>query len=206
MRLLLGSAYQRSPRDIFSPYTLVQKFDFDSFRATATAVSLSSDLSSQLLQLNNQNSVFKLYTMSRGNAHFWISADSPFKLMSIADYLTEFEGYTRKSLTFEYPPIEARTFFPLARLRLRQEGEGNTVLVKLVGAREELLSSLNYRLVALPKGEAPLTEQAIEGVISKKSEDLLLCYEYTRFCLEAGVEYYLLVEAQADENIPDGSL
>lgn len=160
VRLLLGFSYQKSPRDIFSPYTLVQKFDFDSFRATSTVVALNSDISSKLIELNNQNSVFKLYTMSRGNANFWISADSPFRMMSIADYLTEYEGYSKKNLTIEYPPIESKTYYPLARLRLRQEGEGgNTVLVKFVSVKEELMNCINYRLVSIPKTEAPLTDQ-----------------------------------------------
>ena len=120
MRFLLGFSYQKSPRDIFSPYSMVQKFDFDSFRATSTVVTLSSDISSKLIQLNNQNSVFKLYTMSRGNTNFWISSDSPFKMLSIAEYLSEYEGYNKKNISFEYPPIEAKTYFPLVRLRLRQ--------------------------------------------------------------------------------------
>jgi hypothetical protein len=99
---------------------MVQKFDFDGFRSTSTVVTLSNDIGSKLIGLNNQNSVFKLYTMSRGNVNFWISCDSPFKLMSIADYLSEYEGYTKKTVTFEYTPIEAKTYFPIARLRLRQ--------------------------------------------------------------------------------------
>ena len=177
MRLLLGFAYQKSPRDIFSPYSMIQKFDFDGFRATSTVVTLSSDISSKLIQLNNQNSVFKLYTMSRGNTNFWISSDSPFKMLSIAEYLSEYEGYNKKNVSFEYPPIEAKTYFPLARLRLRQETEaGNTVLVKMVNIKEELLACVNYRLVSIPKGESAMTEQQVEGIISKKDEQILLSY------------------------------
>jgi hypothetical protein len=100
VRVLLGFAYQKSPRDIFSPYSLIQKFDFDSFRATSTVVTLNRDISANLIHLNNQNSVFKLYTMSRGNVNYWISADSPFKMLSIAEYLTEYEGYNKKNVTF----------------------------------------------------------------------------------------------------------
>jgi len=73
-----------------TPYTLLQKFDFDVFRATSSVVRLDKNLSSKLLSLKNQNTVFKLYTVSQGNYNYWISADSPFKLLSIADYLTEF--------------------------------------------------------------------------------------------------------------------
>lgn len=78
----------------------MQKFDFDSFRSTSNVVTLRSDISSKLIELKNQNSVFKLYTMSKGNYNYNISSDSPFKLLSIADYLTEFEGYSKKNITF----------------------------------------------------------------------------------------------------------
>lgn len=90
VRLLFGYTYQKSNKDIFKPYTLLQKFDFDSFRSTSTVVTLNSDLSSKLIELKNQNTVFKLYTMSRGNYNYWISCDSPFKLISISDYLTDY--------------------------------------------------------------------------------------------------------------------
>lgn len=170
-------------------------------------VTLNCDISANLIHLNNQNSVFKLYNMSRGNVNFWISGDSPFKMLSIAEYLSEYEGYNKKNLTFEYPPIEAKTYFPVFRLRLRQDGEGsNTVLVKMTNVKEELLACLNYRIVAIPKEEAAMTGQQIEGIISKSHEKILLAYEYSRFTVEAGVEYYLIVEAQSEENIPDGSL
>lgn len=75
--------------------------------------------------------------MSRGNYNYWISCDSPFKLISISDYLTDYEGYTKKNITFEYPAIEARTYFPLIRLKLKQEGsETNTLLAKLVNVKD----------------------------------------------------------------------
>lgn len=136
MRLLFGYAYQRSVNDGFTPYTILQKFDFDSFRATSNVVTLNQDISSKLINLKNQNSVFKLYTMSKGNYNYWISSDSAYKLLSISDYLSEYEGYTKKSITFEYPPIEANTYFPLIRLKLKQEGDqSNTILLKLVNAK-----------------------------------------------------------------------
>lgn len=100
VRLLFGQSYQSSPNDCFTPYTMMQKFDFDGFRATSNVVTLNQNISSKLISLKNQNSVFKLNTMSRGNYNYWISADSPFKLLSIADYLTEYEGYTKKNVIF----------------------------------------------------------------------------------------------------------
>lgn len=76
-----------------------------------------------MIHLKNQNSVFKLNTMSKGNYTYWISSDSPFKLLSIADYLCEFEGYQKKNITFEYPAIENSTYYPLAKFKLSYQGE-----------------------------------------------------------------------------------
>jgi hypothetical protein len=90
VRLLFGFAYQRSVNDEFTPYNIVQKFDFDSFRATSNVVTLNQDVSSKLINLKNQNSVFKLYTLSKGNYNYWISCDSAYKLLSIGDYLGEY--------------------------------------------------------------------------------------------------------------------
>ncbi len=75
-----------------------------------------------------------------------------------------------------------------------------------MGAKEELLACLNYRLISIPREETAMTGQHIEGIISKRHEEILLAYEYTRFTVAAGVEYYLIVEAQSEENIPDGTL
>lgn len=102
---MFGFGYQSSPHDSFNPYTILQKFDFDSFRSTSNVVTLDKSIISTMLDLKNQNTVFKLNTMSKGNYSYWISSDSPFKMQSISEYLCEYEGYTKKSITFEYPPI-----------------------------------------------------------------------------------------------------
>lgn len=45
-------------------------------------------------------------------------------------------------------------------MRLKQENGGNTVLIKPIGLKEELLGCLNYRLVRVPK-EGPMSEQEV---------------------------------------------
>ena len=51
-----------------------------------------------------------------------------------------------------------------------------------------------------------MTSQEKEGIIRKNQEKVLLAYEYSRFVIEPQNEYYLIVEADSEENIPDGSL
>ena len=68
-------------------------------------------------------------------------------------------------------------------MRLKQENGGNTVLIKPIGLREDLLGSLNYRLVRVPK-KGPMSEQVVEGVVTRRGEEILLAYEYSRFKVE----------------------
>lgn len=205
--MLFGYGYQESPNDAFRPYTILQKFDFDSFRSTSNVVTLDKSIVSTMLNLKNQNTVFKLNTMSKGNFSYWISSDSPFKMQSISDYLCEYEAYQKKTIIFEYPPIEGGSYYPLARIKLTHAGEeSNTILVKALNIKDELLKCLSYRVVSVPKGESALTSQKREGVIRRTSETTLLAYEYSRFIIEPEVEYYLIVEVNSAEHIPDGSL
>lgn len=100
-------------------------------------VTLNSSFSCKQILFNNINNVFKLYTLSKGNYSYWIASNSPCKLISIADYLIEYEGYTQKVLTTEYLPIESNCYCPLAKFRIKQkEAEENVILVKLVNAKE----------------------------------------------------------------------
>lgn len=69
---------------------MLQKFDFESYRTASNVTTLSKPLSSTYLSLNNNNSVFRIYTISRGKYAYWVSSDSKYKLTSVADYLTEF--------------------------------------------------------------------------------------------------------------------
>lgn len=46
---MFGFAYQKSAYDIFNPYTMLEKFDFDSFRSTSNVATLNTDISSKLL-------------------------------------------------------------------------------------------------------------------------------------------------------------
>ena len=49
-------------------------------------------------------------------------------------------------------------------------------MVKLVNVKDELLGSVNYRVFSIGKEEGALTEQKIEGIITKNSESILLAY------------------------------
>lgn len=69
------------------------------------------------------NSVFKLYTMAKGSYLYYLSCAVPIKLISIADYLTEYEGYHKKQIPIEYPSMESKGNFVIGRIRIRNEGE-----------------------------------------------------------------------------------
>ena len=118
---------------------MLQKFDFDAYRTTNSITNLSKILSSTYLSLPNQNSVFKIYTMSKGRYAYWISASSPYKMLSIADYLTEYESYASKSFTVEYPALEENSYLPLCRIKIRHEGDDkNAIVLKMKNCPKEV--------------------------------------------------------------------
>ena len=69
------------------PYCILQKFDFDQFSVSNNVTKLTNKIDSNNLTLKNQNNVFKIYTICKGNYSYWISSNAKFKLMSISDYL-----------------------------------------------------------------------------------------------------------------------
>lgn len=69
---------------------MLQKFNFDQFSVTSNVTKLTNKIDSTLLNLKNQNNVFKIYTMCKTNYCYWVSSNAKFKLMSISEYLEEF--------------------------------------------------------------------------------------------------------------------
>lgn len=86
--MLFGFSYQQSKQNkLTKPYSILQKFDFHQFTVKSDVVKLDQIIDSKLVTLKNQNNVFKLYTMCKGNFNYHISCGSSFKLMSIGEYL-----------------------------------------------------------------------------------------------------------------------
>ncbi len=117
--LLFGFSYEESSVSSTQPYCILQKFDFDQFLVSSNVTKLTGKLDSTLLTLKNQNNVFKIYTMCKSNCCYWVSSNAKFKLMSISEYLEEFEGYKKKTIPIEYPAIEAKAYLPIARFAIK---------------------------------------------------------------------------------------
>ena len=99
---------------------MLQKFDFESFVTTSNKVVLRDPLEATLINLPNQNNIFKIYTFAKSNYLYWISSSNKFKLLSISDYLTEYENYGKKNISIEYPPMEAGIYNNLVKLKVQQ--------------------------------------------------------------------------------------
>jgi hypothetical protein len=61
--------------------------------------------------------------MSKGRYSYWVGSNASYKLMSIAQYLTDFEGYSAKVFNIEYPALEGKVYSQLARISIKHEGE-----------------------------------------------------------------------------------
>ena len=118
--------------------------------------------------------------MSKGRYAYWISSDSPYKMLSIADYLTEYESYSSKTFTVDYAPMEENCYQTLCRIKISHEGEDkNAILLKMKNCPKEVEKYLNYKIVSTPDSGV-YTSEEVEGVIKKDTDSLLMCYEYSR--------------------------
>jgi len=148
--LLFGFAPEYgSRRWLVRPYTMLQKFNFDEFSTIDSTPALDENISCLSLKLSNQNHVFKVLTLSRGGYCYWLASNSKFRLCSIASYLTDFEGYTSKSVSCDYPAVEADKYQLYFRLKFDCQ-ETTIALVRLKNIDPYVLKSLRYKLVTVP--------------------------------------------------------
>lgn len=144
--------------------------------------------------------------MSKGRYCYWLGSNVPYKLVSIGQYLTDYEGYTAKNLPIQYPALEGSTYNQLARIKISHEGEeNNTILLKLNNCPKYVEQYLSYRLVKIPEN-GKYTFEENEGIVTKPYESLHLAYEYSRIALQPKANYYLIIQAYPHENLADGAL
>lgn len=153
-----------------------------------------------MLNLSNQNHVFKIMTVSRGGYCYWISSNTKFKLSSIAGYLTEFEGYTSKSFPCEYPAVEAEKYTIFFRGKVMADEQGVAIL-RLKGIDASLMKFLRYRVI----DESPKSNM-FEGVNDNKEERTLIVSSYLRLELKPKTTTYVVLEGIFPVNIPEGTL
>lgn len=201
--LLFGFAPEYgTQRWLVRPYTMLQKFNFDEFSTIDSSGALEENISCLNLRLSNQNHVFKILTLSRGGYCYWMASNSKLRLTSIASYLTDFEGYTSRTLACEYPTVEAEKYQLYFRLKFDCQ-EPTTALVRLKNIDPYVLKGLRYKLIPAPLPAAD--EQPFEGVHLAKNESTMIVSSYLRIELASNTRYYLLLEGILPFSLPEGS-
>lgn len=52
--------------------------------------------------------------------------------MSILEYLEEFEGYKKKTISIEYPAIEGKSYLPISRFGIKETSDDrNSIILKI---------------------------------------------------------------------------
>ena len=202
--LLFGFAPEYGAKKwLIRPYTMLQKFNFDEFNTIDSTAALDDNISCLSLKLSNQNHVFKVLTLSRGGYCYWLASNSKFRLSSVAGYLTDFEGYTSKTIPCDYAAVEAEKYQLYFRLKFDCQ-EATTALVRLKNIDPYIFKSLRYKLVTVPVDGSMAQEH--EGVHLNKNESTMIVSSYLRVELKAGIRYYLLLEGILPFNLPEGSM
>lgn len=99
--------------------------------------------------------------------------------------------------------MESKGSFIIGRIRIKAEGEEEEVVItKVSGWRQDILSWLSYKLVAIDAA----TEERAEGVIEKVNHKAMMAYQYSRFVIPPKSEFYLLLECTPAENVPEGTI
>ena len=97
---------------------LIQKFDFDRFAALANFEPLDNPGECKLLELPNENQVFRLLCLSFSRFIVSIYSRSPFKVMSIPEYLTSIENWKEEKVQLKVPQIFPHVPTVLCRVEL----------------------------------------------------------------------------------------
>jgi hypothetical protein len=101
---------------------------------------------------------------------YWIACDTKYKLMSTAEYLTEFEGYSLKNFVMEHSGIEKGVYSVVGRVRVRCEGEeGNVLVVRVKRCGKEVEKCISLRVVGVPD-KGVYTNEEEEGIIRSTVE------------------------------------
>lgn len=203
--LLFGFAPEYGvKRQLVRPYTMLQKFNFDEFSTIENTRVLEENISCLNLQLSNQNHVFKVLTVSPGGYCYWLASNAKFRLTSVANYLTDFEGYNSKTVPCDYPAVEADKYQLYFRLKFDCQ-EATTALVRLKNIDPYVLRHLRYKFVTLP-ADGVLVSQEHEGVHVNKHESTMIVSSYLRVELKTASRYYLLLEGVLPFSLPEGSM
>ena len=134
-------AAQKAMGEVIKPDSncIVQKFDFQNLEVIKNFKTLSENMDSLHLLIENKNQVFKIMVNSPLGFSLWVSSYNNFKMMSISDYLTKYENFNTKAMVCEYPAVEKEKYHVFFKYRISCTESDAKVMIKIKNASEHYI-------------------------------------------------------------------
>ncbi|EGR31119.1 hypothetical protein IMG5_117620 [Ichthyophthirius multifiliis] len=189
------------------PYCILQKFNFQQFCSYYEYPLFKENQSCQLLKLENKNHVFKIQAYTPVAYSLSISSNNNFRTCSIANYLTEYEGYQLKSFNIDYNAFEQNKYNMLFRFRIQKQANESSFVLKLKCKNDkQLLKYMTLKVKEQNDQEDNEMLTTIEGVHKNLYENSYMISSYLRIQLKQNTTYYIILEGLVPYNAPEGIL
>lgn len=190
-----------------SPYCIVQKFQFDNLETVKNFRTLKENIDSLHILLENKNHVFRIMVNSPLGYTIWLSCLNSFKVMSISDYLTKYEGFTSKCFNIEYPALDKERYHLYFKYKISNIEKSHNLIIRIKTSSETyLLKYLRFRLTDLQQSlnDSQLEGVQHEGVYLYPEEQVQELLDYNKFFIKQGSSYTLLLESRLPNSFPEG--
>lgn len=192
-----------------NPFTVLQRFDFESYESIKDYKLLDGLINAQMLLLDNKNNIFRLQTYSPLAYQLWLSSSSQIQTLSVFDYLTTYESYASKPFTLDYPAVLQHSYFNFFRFHiLIQDGpkDYGSFLFRLKSTVDNsIFKSFRLKLIESPSDDSFMLN-TLEGVHKNLYETTYIVQGTQRIQIRKNVSYYLLLEGLASYTFPEGAI
>ncbi|CAD8130613.1 unnamed protein product [Paramecium sonneborni] len=190
------------------PYSMLQRFDIETYESILDYKLLNQCVSSQMLLLDNKNHIFKMNIYSPLNFTMWLASNNKIITQSVFDYLIDFENYQKQSFQIDYPPCEANRYYVYFRFKvfLNSNKDNGSFVYKLKSTTDnQLLKFLKIKLCEIPPSDNNLMLTTIEGVHKNLFESESIINGTQRMMLRSQTNYYFILEGTPLYNSQEGT-
>jgi hypothetical protein len=108
-----------------------------------------------MIPLDNKNHIFRLNIFSPLAYTLWTTSTNSVKMMSIYDYLSEFEGYKGKSFSIDYPSLLGKKYFTFFRFKVQLMDKDTSSFVFRMRSQNDnyMFKSMRLKLCEVPVPE-----------------------------------------------------
>ncbi|CAD8164435.1 unnamed protein product [Paramecium pentaurelia] len=190
------------------PYSMLQRFDLETYESILDYKLLNQCVSSQMLLLDNKNHIFKMNIYSPLNFTIWFASNNKINTQSVFDYLIDYENYQKQSFQIDYPSCEANKYYVYFRFKvfLNSNKDNGSFVYRLKSTTDnQLLKFLKVKLCEIPPPDNNLMLTTIEGVHKNLFESESIINGTQRMMLRSQTTYYFILEGTPQYNTQEGT-